>query len=383
MRSYSATAASSFPASNGMTERTPSPSALRVVMSGPLPPAIGGMASVIGALGQSDLARQTQLALFDTGKKTREGRSLWEGVQARLQLMRDWRRLLHTHQADIAHIHTCSGLTFFLDGLLAWLARRQGCRVILHVHGGLFDQFLDGLNPLMRVMARHIARRADLVIALSEDWRQRLTQRLPGSRLAVLPNGVGEPVGDAARHPLTPFNFVFLGLLSTLKGIPVLLEAVSRAQGRWRVQLAGNEGEPGFVDRLRADIAARGLNERIQLLGPVVGEAKDLLLLQADGFVLPSLAEGLPMSLLEAMAARLPVVVTTVGAMPEVIQHGREGLLVPPNDATALAAALDHLAQLPRDQTAAMGRAAHDKYLAAYSVDAMVRQLIALYRRLV
>lgn len=362
-----------------MAESTLTPSSLRVVMSGPLPPAIGGMASVIGALGQSDLARKTHLALFDTGKKTREGRSLWEGVQARLQLMRDWRRLLHTHQADIAHIHTCSGLTFFLDGLLAALARREGCLVILHVHGGLFDQFLDGLNPLMRVMARHIARRADLVIALSEDWRQRLTQRLPGCRLAVLPNGVAEPAGRTARDPLAPFTFVFLGLLSPLKGIPVLLDAVSHSQGFWRVQLAGNESEPGFADRLRAEIAARGLEERIQLLGPVVGSNKDQLLLRSDGFVLPSLAEGLPMSLLEAMAARLPVVVTAVGAIPEVIEQGRDGLLVPPNDAGALAAALDQLARMPRQQAIALGEAAYEKYRARYSVDAMAHNLLKIY----
>ncbi len=362
-----------------MTDRLNTPPPLRVVMSGPLPPAIGGMASVIGVLGQSDLASQTQLALFDTGKQTRDGRSLWEGVQARWRLMREWQLLLRRHRADIAHIHTCSGLTFFLDGLLAWLARRQGCRVILHIHGGLFDQFLDGLNPLLRGTARHIARRADLLIALSEDWRQRLEQRLPASRIAALPNGVAEPRGTATRDQRAVPTFVFLGLLTTLKGIPVLLDAVSRSNGHWRVQLAGNEGEPGFADRLRADIAARGLIERMQLLGPVVGPAKDQLLLEADGFVLPSLAEGLPMSLLEAMAARLPVVVTTVGAMPEVIEHGRDGLLVPPNDAAALAAALDHLAQLTPANAAAMGQAAYEKYRARYSVDAMVHQLLQLY----
>lgn len=362
-----------------MTDHPSPQAAPRVVMSGPLPPAIGGMASVIGALGQSDLARQTRLALFDTGKKTREGRSLWEAVQARRRLMREWQQLLRAHQADIAHIHTCSGLSFFLDGLLAWRARREGCRVILHVHGGLFDQFLDGLNPLLRAVARRIARRADLLIALSDDWGQRLARRLPGSRIVVLPNGVAEPAGRSARDPLAPTTFIFLGLLSTLKGIPVLLDAVSRSSGHWRVQLAGQEGEPGFAERLRADIAQRGLGERLQLLGPVVGPAKDQLLLQADGFVLPSLAEGLPMSMLEAMAARLPVVVTTVGAMPEVIEHGHDGLLVPPGDAPALAAALDSLALMTPAQRAAIGQAAHAKYRDHYSVDAMASELLRLY----
>lgn len=366
-----------------MTETRTSATPLRVVMSGPLPPAIGGMASVIGALSASTLAQHTALALFDTGKKTRDGRSVLEGLQARLTLMREWRTLLRQHRADIAHIHTCSGLTFFLDGLLAWQARRQGCRVVLHVHGGLFDQFLDGLNPLMGIAARRISRRADLLIALSEDWRQRLAQRLPGSRITVLVNGVAEPVGEAMqRSDDSEPTFVFLGQLSTLKGVPVLLAAMTQSHAHWRVQLAGSEGEPGFADRMRAQIAEQGLSTRMILLGPVIGSAKDQLLLKADGFVLPSLAEGLPMSLLEAMAARLPVIVTTVGAMPEVIENGIEGLLVPPNDAEALASALDQLAQ-SSVQRMAMGKAAYAKYRARYSVDAMAQGLVQIYKEIV
>ncbi|MBB1075272.1 glycosyltransferase family 4 protein [Rhodoferax sp. 4810] len=351
---------------------------LRVVMCGPLPPAIGGMASVIGCLSQSELAQRTELVLFDTGKKTLEGRSLLEGIRARLVLMREWRTLLRHHRADIAHIHTCSGLTFFLDGLLASLARNQGCRVVLHVHGGLFDQFLDNLHPLLRALARYIARQASLLIVLSEDWRQRLAPRLPGSKISVLTNGVAEPECAVTRGVHEYPTFVFLGLLSTLKGIPVLLDALARARVRWRVQLAGNEGEPGFADRLQAEISRLGFGDRMKLLGPVVGPAKDQLLAQADAFVLPSLAEGLPMSLLEAMASRLPVVVTAVGAMPEVIDDGIDGLLVPPNDAAALASAMDWLAQSP-EQRVAMGRAGYAKYRARYSVDAMVQALLDIY----
>ena len=363
-----------------MSEAEPTPSrTLRVVMSGPLPPAIGGMASVIGALSQSELAQRTDLALFNTGKQTSANRSLWEGVRARLTLMAAWRDLLRQHRADIAHIHTCSGFTFFLDGLLAAIARRQGCRVVLHVHGGLFDQFLDELNPVLHIAARHIARRADLLLALSDDWRHRLGQRLPDSRIAVLPNGVAPLVGQPQRAAGQPTTFLFLGQLSRLKGVDVLLDALEEAQANWRVQLAGSESEPGFTDWLRAEIDHRQLADRMTLLGPMVGEAKNRTLAQADAFVLPSLAEGLPMSLLEAMAARLPVVVTTVGAIPEVIQDGVHGLLVPPGDATALAQAMDHLAHSP-EQRETMGRAGHKLYEARYSVDAMAQALLSIYQ---
>lgn len=351
----------------------------RVVMSGPLPPAVGGMASVIGALSQSTLAGATDLVLFDTGKKTAANRTLWQGVQARLRLIREWSALLAGHPGTIAHIHTCSGFTYFLDGILAAVARRHGCRVVLHVHGGLFDAFLDGLNPVMRRFAQHIARRADLLIALSDDWKDRLAQRLPGSRIAVVQNGVAEPGCEPRPGTHEQPTFVFLGNLSRLKGVDVLLDAMELAQADWQVQLAGSEAEAGFADRLRAEIDRRRLGNRVSLLGPVVGAAKQRLLAQADAFVLPSLAEGLPMSVLEAMAASLPVVATQVGALPEVIEDGAEGHLVPAGQAQALAEAMDKIARMTSPQRKAMGARAHATYRSRYSVDAMAQALLVIY----
>ncbi len=347
-------------------------------MSGPLPPAIGGMASVIGALGQSLLATRTDLRLFDTGKKTSEGRSLWQGLGARFTLMGEWRAALRQHRAEIVHIHTCSGFTYFLDGLLLLLARQQGCKVVLHVHGARFDQFLDGLSPVLLAAARFLAGRADVVIALSEDWRKRLVSRLPGSHVLVLANGVPEPGILHQRKPAATTRFVFLGNLCKRKGVPVLLDAMEIASEPWSVQFAGGDEDPGFTEWTRDQVERRHLHHRAQLLGPVVGFAKDELLAQADAFVLPSLAEGLPMALLEAMAARLPVVVTSVGAMPEVIDDGIDGVLVPPNNAAALSAAMDRLAQ-SADRRAEIGQAGYAKYLSRYSVDAMAQGLLNIY----
>jgi glycosyltransferase involved in cell wall biosynthesis len=113
----------------------------------------------------------------------------------------------------------------------------------------------------------------------------------------------------------------------------------------------------------------------------VVGNAKTRLLQSADGFVLPSLAEGLPMALLEAMAARLPVVVTAVGAMPEVVHDGQQGYLIPPEDAPALAAALDRLAANPQAGRH-MGESAYLTCERAYGVERMVEALLNVYAQL-
>jgi glycosyltransferase involved in cell wall biosynthesis len=352
-----------------------------VIMSGPLPPAVGGMASVLGALRDSSLSRRLDLRLFETGKTTPEGRPLWQGIASRLDLISRWWRQMGQHPRPVAHIHTCSGLTFFLDCLLLLLAKLRGAPTILHIHGARFDAFLDSLSGPQALLARWFARRAGTVIVLSEDWRKRLSERLPGANLKVVANGVpGFPdIGERASTAAP--RYLFLGNLCRRKGVHVLLQAARNAQTAWELDLAGGEEEPGFVAWTRQQIKELGLTQRVRLLGPVVGEAKTRLLQQADGFVLPSLAEGLPMALLEAMAARLPVVVTTVGAMPEVVRDGIEGILVPPEDAVALGQALDRLATDPA-QRERMGLAASVSCDRGYGVERMVEALVDIYSTL-
>jgi glycosyltransferase involved in cell wall biosynthesis len=105
------------------------------------------------------------------------------------------------------------------------------------------------------------------------------------------------------------------------------------------------------------------------------------LLAGAQGFVLPSLNENLPMALLEAMAMGLPVVVTAVGAMPEVVRNGVEGLIVPADAAEALAEALDALARQPQLR-AEMGDAAAQRCHSLYGIERMVESLISIYAEL-
>ena len=351
-----------------------------VIMAGPLPPAVGGMASVIAALQGSSLSQRVDLRLFQTGKTTPEGRSLGRGVQARLQLMWRWWRGFGQWPRPLAHIHTCSGFTFFLDGALLVLARLRGASTVLHIHGGLFDAFLDALPPGRAALARWLARRAHVVVVRSTDWQQRLQARLPGVRWAVVENGVPLPDGVVVQPgaDAAAVRFLFLGGLSRAKGVDVLLQAVALSQGPWRLAVAGAEAEAGFLAWMHSEVERLNIGQRVRWLGEVRGAAKDEAIAASHAFVLPSRAEGLPMAMLECMGAGLPVVATRVGAIPEVVTEAEEGLLVPPGDAAALAAAMDRLSAdtvLRRR----LGLRARQTCSAHYSVEAAALKLATLY----
>lgn len=353
----------------------------RVLMAGPLPPSIGGMVTVIGDMTRSSLAAQVELVLFDTKKQTPAGRSLVQAIRARLDVWQRWWRLLTPTSRTIAHIHTCSGLTYFLDGALALLAQQRGVPVILHVHGATFDQFLDGLAPPLRAVARWLARRAARVVVLSEEWREKLNTRLPGARLSIIPNGVAPPPTDVVVDATPGITALFLGNLGTRKGVWDLIACMTQVNSEVRLVLVGGEEEPGALDKARTEVMQLGLNERVIVAGPTFGADKYSWLCSADIFVLPSYAEGLPISMLEAMATGLPMIVTPVGGIPSVITHDVDGLLVPPGDCAALVAAINRLAQ---DATLRqrLGTAARARCDAGYGIERSAAAYLALYREL-
>lgn len=354
---------------------------LRVVMAGPLPPSIGGMATVIDDISRTSLARIVELVLFDTGKRTPPGRSIWQAIRTRFALWSAWWHVLAPARHTIAHIHTCSGLTFFLDGIFAWLARLRGTSVVLHIHGASFDAFLDGLSPPLLWLARRIARHADCVVVLSGEWQHKMSARLTGAKLTVIENGVAEPLHIAAQKVDGEILVLFLGNLCQRKGVWDLVACAGRLPDNVRIVLVGGEEDPGITDRVRAELAQQGLEQRVELIGSAVGEAKSRWLRQADIFVLPSYAEGVPISMLEAVAAGLPAIVTPVGGIPSVLRDGEHALLVTPGDRAALAQAITQLAG-DASLRARLGEAARLHVLKHYGVECSAGKYLQLYAQL-
>ncbi len=352
---------------------------MRIVMAGPLPPMIGGMTTVIDDIAHSSLAQKTDLILFDTAKKTPEGRSLFQAIAARFALWRSWRNLMKPSRQTIAHIHTCSGLSYFLDGAYALISRLSGVPVVLHVHGGRFDNFLDGLSPPARIFARFIARRADRVVVLSHEWKKKLAVRIPGARLSVIENGVSIPPPSPTGKKSAEIFILFLGNLGQQKGVWDLLACSKSLPSGARLVLVGGEEDPGITENIREQLRREGLQDKVELTGPLTGKPKFDRLYRADIFALPSYAEGVPISMLEAAAAGLPVIVTPVGGIPSVLTDEENALFVKPGDRDALLAALLRLIETP-ELRKRLGDAAKRHVLERYGIENSARQYFELYK---
>jgi glycosyltransferase involved in cell wall biosynthesis len=281
----------------------------------------------------------------------------------------------------IVHAHSASRASFVRKSLLLLIARRAGCQTIFHLHGGGFRQFVHAESgPLMRRWIRHTLEHSSRVIALSDGWAEFLRGFAPRARVAVLPNSVPLPaLPDPALEE--PGRILFLGRLEHAKGIDDLLDAVAALAPRFpQLRLVlGGDGDLAHARRRAADLGIGGLVELPGWIGP---EARDAELARAAVFCLPSHAEGLPMSMLEAMAAGRPVVVTSVGGIPETIRDRDNGLLVPPRDAEALAAALAGVLKddALRARLAGRARATIEQ---RYSLAVVGEQLASIYRELV
>jgi len=283
----------------------------------------------------------------------------------------------------------------------------RGPYAILHFHTArahALAAFLGGSSGVSRVVTRRMDYRlrggwytrrlynhgVQAVIAISEGVRAMLiTSGVEPARIHLVPSGVeperfapqpGARSAARARYGITDGQWlaVVVGALEERKGHTVLLEALAALRDpRLRVLCAG---DGSLRDALPARAAALGLGDRVRFLGAVDDVAE--LLAAADAFLMPSHHEGLGVAALEAMAAGIPVVASRVGGLPEAVVDGETGLLVPPADPAALAAAITRLAADPA-HARELGAAGRARVQARFSMTAMAEGTLAVYRELV
>jgi glycosyltransferase involved in cell wall biosynthesis len=284
-----------------------------------------------------------------------------------------------TRQERINVLHTHELMMGVYGGLVGAIARIPH---LITLHGG--TRFASAAHR--RWAMKLSAMSASAIVGVSASTCEHISSALglPRSRVTLVPNGVSVGSGSRDRTrallALAPDEKLFLGVgnLYKVKGHAVLIEAATRLaclEGvpPWRIAIAGRGDEEATLRRM---IQAAGLGDRVVLLG-LRNDIPDLLA-AADGWVMPSLSEGLPMALLEAMFAGLPTICTAVGGIPSLVIPGETGFLVPPSDPDALSGAI---LRLLSDAKSAKVLGANAKRLAEanYSLATMVERYLALY----
>lgn len=240
--------------------------------------------------------------------------------------------LIFDRKIRIVHIHTASYNSFKRSAIFVCLTKLFGKKVILHIHGGGFKNYYMTDSKWIS----SILDKCDVIIALSNTWKQYYHTITACSRILVLENIVPEPVSVKHHTDVNCIHFLFLGLIDKQKGIfdllDVLCEHRSYLQGKILLHIAGN----GNVSKLNEWISKYKLEDLVKYEGWVSGKKKEDLFSKSDIFILPSYIEGLPVSILEAMSYKMPILSTTVGAIPELVIDGENGFLFHPGDKKAL-----------------------------------------------
>jgi glycosyltransferase involved in cell wall biosynthesis len=286
-------------------------------------------------------------------------------------------RFLAARRVDVVHLHMSTRGSVVRKCVLTWVSVALRRPVIVHMHGADFFPFFESLRPLWQRQIGLALRRARHVVVLGEEWRRFLIERtaLPACRVSVVRNGVPAPA-MGARGSACP-HILFLGRLGARKGVPELLAALgsqSMDPLSWRATLAGD----GEVQQFAGIAARAGLGERIAFPGWVDRERAAALMASADMLVLPSHHEALPMAVVEALAAGVPVLTTPVGVIGELLTDGETALLVPPGEVPALTGALVRLVSDPALRSR-IGQAGHAVFRAELDVAVTARQMLALY----
>ena len=226
-------------------------------------------------------------------------------------------------------------------------------------------------------------RRSAFVVAISAFGRSQLYRWVEPAhwrKISVVHCGLEPDFHQVAPAPLPAApRVVCVGRLCEQKGQRLLVEAAARLAAKGialEVVLAG-DGE--LRSELEALIEAHELGQAVGITGWLSGPQVRKEILAARALVLPTLAEGLPVVLMEAMALRRPVLATYVAGIPELVRPGENGWLVPSGDVEALAAALEDLLACPAAKLSAMGEAARARALERHSIDTEAGKLAALF----
>ena len=338
----------------------------------------GGISTVVRSYIESDLAGLVDLKLIETHADGAKGMKILTAIKAFLggigNLILRPPDAIHVHVGDFPSIYRKMVIT------APFLIMRTPS--ILHFHGAEFIEEYKRKSKVGRAIVKMYMNRFDKVICLSNSWESSLVREFGLTKTIVLPNAVKMPsVRAADRDTTEALNVLFLGLIGDRKGVFDLLDAVEIAvsgDADIHVAVGGNGEVARLLSRVSHSIL---LKHRVRYLGWISGVEREQAFASAHAFALPSRAEGMPMSIIEAMSYGLPIISCPVGGIPELVSDGQSGILVPPGNPEHLAAVLQRLAKDERGRRE-MASEAYARVKHRFDLRIHLEQLAGIYKEL-
>jgi len=343
------------------------------------PPLAGGITTVALDLVEDQELNETFEMVFQNTSQAQDQRGKFSLVNIERVVGDAWQTFRLARRHTVVHTHSVQDPTFvaWRQVAIAAAAKLRGARVLLHNHA--YRPYMEKPGGYVVGRAHRMAywllgQLGDANVLLDAAGIPNLRPLMGNIPMPVVANSVvvDDVVASSADHELPVILFV--GELLERKGVLVLLDALDRldaaspeqgAKPSYELRILGDTtpGKDPEKDRIRAEIAARGRGD--SLLGAVPRAEVYRHLSESDVFVFPSFVEGQPFSVIEALAAGVPIVGSNIPTVAAMVDDGTQGSLVAPGDAGALANALEQLLNDPETRRA-MGTAGRVRAIERY-----------------
>lgn len=304
---------------------------IKVIMIGPALDMKGGIASVSKTLIESNDTDQFDVRYISSyvdGNKINKLAAAFIGIIKMLILC------IMTN-IKIVHIHSASRGSFRRKFFYYLLAKIFNKKVIYHIHGGEFMLYYNEVNALEKKIITLLLTNVDKVIALSKKWKDDLQSISPEASIEIIHNPVKVSMFNRGYEKEKSINILFMGKLGENKGVYDLLHVIPNIIKKHENVYFYLYGD-GEIERVKEIVNSNSLEKKVFVPGWVNTEQKIEYLNKGSIYILPSYNEGLPISILEAMASSLPIIATNVGGIPEIVEDNKNGYLISPGDINRL-----------------------------------------------
>lgn len=348
----------------------------KVLIIGPSPTnSKGGMATVIQEMLESKVLNNNfNLKIHESYRDGNVFYRLLFSIYAFIKF------LFLYNEYDIFHIHMASYGSTFRKGLYINFLSKKNKKIILHIHGAEYLVFYNKLSKSKKQKVKNIWNKSHTIIVLSKKWKKEFQNIFKNLNILEVNNGINidklsSGISDVC---INKYKFLLLGRLGKRKGAYDIIKATEHIYSKYpslKIFMAGD----GEVEKVKQVIEEKKLSNSVEIVGWTNFNKKLQLLKEVSTILLPSYNEGLPMTILEGMATGKMIIASSVGAIPEVIENGKNGILILPGDIENLAKAMEKVMKNENNFLESCSQNNINKAKEKYSTEVMHNKILEIY----